>query len=66
MVNRVGYYGWYGAGGSIFQVNPDHKISFSYVPNDLIVLDMVNSRNQDIQKKIVDIVTEMGNTNRVE
>jgi CubicO group peptidase (beta-lactamase class C family) len=57
--NRLGYYGWYGMGGSIFQINPDKNISFAYVPCDLIGLDMVNSRNQDIQKKIVDIVSSM-------
>lgn len=31
-----GYWGWAGAGGSVFQYNPDNNISFAYVPSDLL------------------------------
>lgn len=60
--NRVGYYGWMGVGGSIFQWNPEHKIGFGYVPFDLWMCDMVNKRASDIQKKIVEIVSKQANT----
>ena len=56
MGNRVGYYGWYGMGGSIFMWNPEYKIGFAYVPTDLMALDLGNVRNSNIQKKVVEIV----------
>ena len=30
-----GWYGWEGIGGSVFQWNPELKISFAYIVTDL-------------------------------
>ena len=42
--DRDGYYGWIGWGGTVFQWNPDLKISFAYVPNDIIYHVVYNYR----------------------
>lgn len=46
--NREGYFGWMGLGGSILQWNPEHNISFAYVPTDLMYLDHINFKGSII------------------
>ena len=46
---RKGYYGWFGAGGSIFQWNPTNQIGFGYVPSDFIEMDGANFRGSLLQ-----------------
>lgn len=60
MENRIGYYGWFGMGGSIFQTHPENNISFAYVPFDSFGMDMMNVRNSIIQKKVCEIVEKLG------
>ena len=59
--NRVGYYGWFGMGGSIFMWHPEQNISFAYVPFDSFGMDFMNIRNSNIQKKVVEIAQRMAN-----
>ena len=40
--NRDGWYGWFGMGGSVMQWHPELNIGFSYVPTDLLILDICN------------------------
>lgn len=47
---RKGYYGWYGAGGSVFQWNPENQIGFGYVPSDHIGMDVANFRGSTLQE----------------
>ena len=49
---REGYYGWMGLGGSIFQWNPELKISIAYVPFELNILDLYNTRGKMLQKAV--------------
>ena len=53
--DRDGFYGWMGLGGSVFQWHPELKISFAYVPNDLMVTDFINMRGRRLQKIVCDI-----------
>lgn len=48
--DRTGYYGWMGLGGSILQWNPEHKISFAYVPRLYNFIDMYNTKGGQIQE----------------
>lgn len=40
--DRVGFFGWHGYGGSVFQWHPELEISFAYVPSDLVPTDHLN------------------------
>lgn len=50
---RVGFYGWMGFGGSIFQWNPEHEIGFAFVPTALHVLDLFNERGEAYQAEVL-------------
>lgn len=47
--HRAGWFGWFGLGGSIFMWHPEHKLSFSYVPHDMLFMDFSNKRGSLIQ-----------------
>ena len=53
---REGYYGWMGLGGSIFQWNPELKISIAYVPFELNIHDLHNTRGKMLQQAVTDCV----------
>ena len=53
---RDGWYGWMGFGGSVLQWNPEHKIGFAYVPQDLFVCDLVNLRAAVLQELVMNAV----------
>ncbi len=57
-LQREGFYGWMGYGGSVFQWNPDLKISFAYVPTELKAIDFVNGGGAKLQKLVMDCVKE--------
>ena len=42
--NRGGYYGWMGYGGSIFNWDLQHKISFAFIPTNIYRMDGVAMR----------------------
>lgn len=46
----AGWYCWGGIGGSIIGYHPEHKLGFSYVPADLILLDITNKRSGRLEK----------------
>ncbi len=48
-INREGFYGWFGLGGSIFQWDPELKIGFSFVPTKAFVIDLNNERGAVLQ-----------------
>ena len=50
-IDRQGFYGWCGLGGSIFQWHPELNMSFAYVPSDLLFLDMLNNRGAKLQRE---------------
>ena len=50
---RVGFYGWMGFGGSIFQWNPEQEIGFAFVPTALHVLDLFNERGEAYQAEVL-------------
>ncbi len=50
---RVGFYGWMGFGGSIFQWNPEREIGFAFVPTSLHVLDLFNERGETYQAEVL-------------
>jgi CubicO group peptidase (beta-lactamase class C family) len=50
---RVGFYGWMGFGGSVFQWNPEHEIGFAFVPTALHVLDLFNERGEAYQAEVL-------------
>jgi CubicO group peptidase (beta-lactamase class C family) len=50
---REGFYGWQGAGGSIFQWHPKHQIGFGYVPTSLNLLDLFNERGKTYQVEVI-------------
>ena len=47
---RKGFYGWFGAGGSVLQWNPDSQIGFGYVPSDMVSMDYFNFRGSTLQE----------------
>jgi len=53
---RVGFVGWAGFGGSVFQWHPEHKISFAYVPTLLQPLDLMCLRGAFLQAKVLKCV----------
>ena len=52
--DRLGFVGWAGYGGSIFQWHPQLKIGFAFVPTCLHWFDVANLRGGRIQKLVVD------------
>jgi CubicO group peptidase (beta-lactamase class C family) len=50
---REGFYGWQGAGGSIFQWHPKHQVGFGYVPTSLNLLDLFNERGKTYQMEVM-------------
>ncbi|MEQ8691220.1 MAG: serine hydrolase domain-containing protein [Pseudomonadales bacterium] len=50
---REGFYGWMGAGGSIFQWHPELKIGFGYVPTSMNFFDFLNERGKAYQTEIL-------------
>ena len=51
-----GFYGWYGAGGSVHQWNPELKIGFGFATSTLLQLDLTNSRSINLMMKATSIV----------
>ncbi len=43
-LNRAGWFGWMGLGGSILQWHPEHKVGFAYAGTHLLAADLVNRR----------------------
>eukprot|EP00092_Neocalanus_flemingeri_P035097 GFUD01038195.1.p1 GENE.GFUD01038195.1~~GFUD01038195.1.p1 ORF type:complete len:419 (+),score=109.73 GFUD01038195.1:184-1440(+) len=50
---RLGFYGWMGFGGSVFQWHPELKIGFGYTPTLLTWIDLVNNKARLIQGEVV-------------
>ena len=50
-MNREGFYGWMGLGGSIFQWHPEQKIGFAFVPTSMHMMDLYNERGKVYQKE---------------
>ena len=55
---RDGWWGWIGYSGSVFQWNPELKISFAYVPANPLLLDAGANRAGIIQGIIVSIIKD--------
>ena len=51
---REGYYGWFGAGGSVVQWHPELKIGFAFIPTLMSHVEMVNERGAVLQKIVKD------------
>merc|ERR1711970_1163478 len=49
---RLGYYGWMGYGGSVFQWHPELKIGFGYVPTLLTWIDLTNNKGRLLQEEV--------------
>ncbi len=47
--SRLGYVGWGGFGGSIFQWHPELEIGFGYVPSRASWYDMANRKGGEMQ-----------------
>ncbi len=58
-VGREGFYGWMGAGGSIFQWHPRHEIGFGFVPTSLHLLDILNERGKIYQAEVLSCVERL-------
>lgn len=56
---REGFYGWMGAGGSIFQWNPELEIGFAFVPTSLHIMDLFNERGKIYQEELVRCITRL-------
>ena len=54
---REGFYGWMGVGGSVFQWNPELKISFAYVTFDLMFLDDNDTKAKSLQVAVKNCVS---------
>lgn len=54
--NRLGFIGWAGLGGSVFQWHPELKIGFAFVPTCLHWFDVANLRGARLQQIVVDCV----------
>ena len=50
---RLGYYGWMGYGGSVFQWHPELKIGFGYVPTLMTWIDLTNNKARLLQGEVV-------------
>ena len=53
---RTGFVGWAGLGGSVFQLHPELKIGFAFVPTCLHWFDVANLRGARLQKLVLDCV----------
>ena len=49
---RLGYFGWMGYGGSVFQWHPELKIGFGYVPTLLNWIDLTNNKARLLQGEV--------------
>jgi len=49
---RLGYYGWMGYGGSVFQWHPELKIGFGYAPTLLQWFDFTNNKARLLQGEV--------------
>jgi len=58
-MNRSGFYGFIGFGGSVLQWNPTLKIGFAYVPTDFFTMDWYNTKGGQIQREVVAAVQAM-------
>ena len=54
--DRLGFVGWAGLGGSVFQWHPELKIGFAFVPTCLHWFDVANLRGGRLQKLVVDCI----------
>ena len=57
--DRLGFIGWAGLGGSVFQWHPELKIGFAFVPTCLHWFDVANLRGGRLQKLVVECVNEL-------
>ena len=53
---REGFFGWMGAGGSVFQWHPEYDIGFGYVPTSMAMVDMLNTRGKAYQTEVLRVV----------
>ena len=53
---RMGFIGWAGLGGSVFQWHPELKIGFAFVPSCLHWFDFANLRGAKLQKLVLECV----------
>ena len=58
-MNREGYYGWIGYGGSVVQWHPSLEIGFAFLPTYLNPTDLFNERGAVIQKIVKDCVVRV-------
>ena len=58
-MNREGWYGKFGMGGTIFMWNPQYNIAFSYVAAEPIVMDIHSVKASYMQKAVVDAVIKL-------
>ena len=54
--DRLGFIGWFGMGGSVFQWNPELKIGFAFVPTCLHLFDIADLRAAELQKIVIECV----------
>lgn len=59
---REGFYGWMGAGGSIFQWNPELEIGFAFVPTSLHLIDLFNERSKVYQSAVARCIATLEKT----
>ena len=52
-VEREGYYGWVGFGGSVMQWHPELNIGFGYVPSLLEWYEFNNHKGANLQQLVV-------------
>jgi len=53
---RLGFIGWMGLGGSVFQYHPKYKIGFGYVPTFLAYEDIGNEKGAMLQRRVLECV----------
>ena len=56
---RIGFHGWMGFGGSVFQWHRELGISFAYAPTLVCWYDLQNQRGGRLQQAVVECVLEM-------
>ena len=57
--SRDGYWGWMGAGGSVFQWNSDLNVGFAYVPGLFQMNDAFNLRGAKLQEAVSNCVKKI-------
>jgi len=62
-INRDGFYGWMGYGGSLFQWHPKLKIGFAYVPTLLEFHCMLNRKGGRLQEEVVRCAEKLATKN---